>query len=179
MGGSTRSMLSKKSLWLSLAASPWLGYCLGCQSVTPQPSGPAAAAPSAVSAEVFFCETSAVECRTTTNDFTVTEVRDLFVFVAWQGVSGLHAQELRFVLPDGNLYQNKTTKFTAETGSTPIPDVQIAKLSQGEPTVVSALPVGGTFITQHFLTGTWAVEVYLDGAPVTQAPFVLRPPQQQ
>lgn len=130
-------------------------------------------------AEVFFCETSQVECRTSINDFEIDKLRDLFIFVAWREVRGEHSQELRLFLPDGNLYQKlPRVRFTTLASSVSSPDVQTARRSRGEPTVITALPVAGTLITQHSLVGTWRVQVYLDGELVNEASFILRLPRQ-
>ena len=125
-------------------------------------------------AEVFFCETPNVACRTKIDEFEIDGTRDLFIFVAWRGVRGAHAQELRLILPDGNHYQTLATHFTTEP-TAPSSEIQVAKRSRGEPTVVSALAVGGTFITQHMLSGTWGAKVYLDGKLVNESSFILRP----
>ncbi len=179
MGASTRSIRSRRFATL-LGLGVILGLTASCGNIANSPSndslpgGPGSVSPQA---EVFFCETQAVECRTTASDFDITKLRDLFVFVSWRGVTGEHTQELRLLLPDGNLYQTITARFT----TAPIalsPEVQVAKDSRGEPTVVSVLPVAGTFITQHFLVGTWTVEVILDGQSITRVSFTLRPPQQ-
>jgi hypothetical protein len=129
-------------------------------------------------AEVFFCEASSLECRTSINDFELDKIRDLFIFVAWREVRGEHSQELRFILPDGNLYQKVPARFTTTALSAPSLDIQTARRSRGEPTVISTLPVAGTLITQHSLTGTWQVQVYLDGRLITEASFILQAPRQ-
>jgi hypothetical protein len=54
--------------------------------------------------------------------------------------------------------------------------VQVPKKSQGEPTVMAVLPVAGTYITQHALTGMWEIEVILDGKSITKAKFQLHEP---
>ncbi len=152
-----------------------ISFLAGCSAGSPQPplAGPPTASPQAT---VFFCENNDVQCRTANNVFDVGKLRDLFVFVAWRGVSGLHAYQLRFFLPDANHYMTLETRFT--TDATPLaPDVQVAVRSRGEPTVVNVLPVAGTFITQHGLTGNWRVEVFLDGEFISQAQFTLQPAQ--
>ncbi len=241
MDASTRMTCSEKFSALSkLTLSLWLLGSLALAAV-PASSGPlpqggpgeggfqeeelGARSPRA---EVFFCTTSGVECRTSINEFDVDQVRDLYIFVAWRGVRGLHTQQLRLLLPDGNLYQTLETPFTtrrhrlpspeghqgqdlnfavptqtrssslqarlgrpsrgevaAELTSLPTstqriplpPEVQLARRSRGETTVMSVLPVAGTFITQRSLLGTWTVEVSLDSRPVTKANFTLRPPE--
>jgi len=129
-------------------------------------------------ATVFFCENSNVACRTGINDFKVDDLRDLYVFVAWGNLSGEHTQQLRFVLPNGDAYQTLESKFTT-LASTNSENVQVAARSRGEPTVANVLPVAGTHISQRSLTGTWTVEVLLDGKLVTRTSLILRPREQQ
>jgi hypothetical protein len=62
--------------------------------------------------EVFFCVTPDTSCRTTQEVFSLAELRDLFVFVTWPGVSGQHVQTVQFFQPDGNLYSATKTRFT-------------------------------------------------------------------
>ncbi len=118
-------------------------------SVTPPPS---AAPPSAA---VSFCDNPAPGCAAASS-FSVKSLgdlnRDLNVFVSWSNVPvGTHAQKLRFFLPDGNVYQAFEASFSVSPGA------------NGAATVVRALPVAGTFISQRLLTGNWQVEVSLDG----------------
>jgi hypothetical protein len=150
-----------------------------------------AAAPSAsadvrlpVVSEVFFCETSTTQCRSTNSTFSAGKLRDLFVFVTWPGAAGNRVQTLEFYLPDGSLYQKKETAFSARAGiararATPgavaVPDEYLTS-SQGVPTVVTSLPVAGTYITQRNLFGTWTVRVLLDGKPVASSQFTLKAP---
>lgn len=151
-----------------------LAVLLGCASISSDPGTVAASA----QAEAFFCGVSSVECRSGTADFEIDQLRDLFIFVAWRGVRGMHSQEVRLLLPDGNLYQALDTKFTTQQGLAAMDGVQVAQLSRGEPTVVSFLPVAGTFITQRLLSGTWRIQVSLDGKLVTETTFELRPARQ-
>ena len=162
---------TKKKRWAPRPAA--LGILLlvllGCQqSNMPFESPVADPRGSTVSATVFFCTTPDPQCRTSVNTFQAKGLRDLFVFVAWRGVQGQHEQALQFILPDGNVYQRVAVRFDTATTLT----------SRGEPVVVQVLPVAGTFITQHSLLGTWAVEANLDGRPVTRASFTLQPEEQ-
>src|SRR5438046_1849190 len=68
----------------------------------PRPRGP----------EIFYCETPDTSCRTTQNTFPIADLRDLFVFVVWPGVSGQHVQTVEFLLPDGSIYSAKKTRFS-------------------------------------------------------------------
>lgn len=134
--------------------------------------------PAAPQASIFFCSTQDVQCRTEINDFGLDELRDLFVFVAWTGLSGEHTQQVRFLLPNGHAYQVNETKFTT-LSSAKTEDVQVALRSRGEPTVAGVLPVAGTHITQRSLAGTWIVEVYLDGKFVARTNLVFHPREQR
>jgi hypothetical protein len=160
----------------------------------PKPRGP----------EIFFCETPDTTCRTTQEVFSLAELRDLFVFVAWPGVAGQHVQTVQFFLPDSSLYASKKTQFiiggvmasTAgpafqnEVSPTPparhlmadankihvegIPSLLMK--SRGDSSILTVLPVGGTFITQRNLSGTWSVRVFLDDRLVLQSSFTLTSP---
>ncbi len=154
--------------------------------------------------EVFFCQTADPQCRTSADTFMLEEIRDLFIFVTWPNVVGKHVQTLQFILPDGHLYQRKDTAFTirpqvpARPGppggrvprrrnrnteprphdytntSAPAPPEPFLTMSRGDPSVITVLPVAGTFITQHNLSGTWTVKVLLDDKPVLSAQFTLK-----
>jgi hypothetical protein len=141
-------------------------------------AAPAAKKPPAPEATVFFCDSADIECRLKKMEtFDVTEIRDLWVFVAWKNLpAGIHQQDLRFALRRGEHYQTLTTFFSTVALPGLPPNVQIPKKSQGEPTVFRVLPVGGTWITQHTLTGMWEVEVLLDGKSITKAKFQLHEP---
>ncbi len=158
----------KKKRWRlrSKALGILLLVLLGCErSNMPFESPVSDPRASTVSATVFFCTTSDPQCRTSVNTFQAKGLRDLFVFVAWRGIQGQHEQGLQFILPDGNVYQRVAARFDTATTLT----------SRGEPVVVQVLPVAGTFITQHSLLGTWAVEVLLDERAITRASFTLQP----
>lgn len=130
--------------------------------------------PRVPAATLFFCTTNDVQCRTSITDFDLDAVRDLFVFAAWRNLRGEHTQQLRFVLPDGNTYLVVETKFTVEASSTDT-NVQVAAKSREEKATNVALAVAGTHITQRSLSGTWTVELYLDGKLIAQSPLTFRP----
>jgi hypothetical protein len=162
----------------------------------PTPRGP----------EIFYCETPDTSCRTTQDTFSIADLRDLFVFVTWPGVSGQHVQTVQFFLPDGSLYSSQKTQFTVgghiysanvapavqnEVGPTPparhlIADANkthaegISSLlmkSRDDSAVLSVLPVAGTYITQRNLNGAWRVRVLLDDRPALESEFTLTPRQ--
>ncbi len=132
--------------------------------------------------EVFFCETSNTQCRSTNATFSVNKLRDLFVFVTWPNVSGSLVQTVEFFLPDGSLYMKRDTPFSARvaqpraravSGAAPVAD-EFLTSSRGTPTVVTPLAVRGTYITQRNLLGTWTVRVSLGGKSVLAGQFTLK-----
>src|SRR6266576_3818783 len=162
----------------------------------PRPRGP----------EIFYCETPDTSCRTTQDTFRIADLRDLFVFVVWPGVSGQHAQTVEFLLPGGSIYSLKRTRFSVGSASpvaamapafknevSPAPPAPhliadankvrpegiptLLMKSRGDSSVLTVLPVGGTYITQRNLTGTWRVRVFLDDRLVLESEFTLLPHQ--
>src|SRR6267154_5709301 len=81
---------------------------LGQRRPLPRPRGP----------EIFYCETPDTSCRTTQDTFPNADLRDLFVFVVWPGVSGQHVETVEFFLPDGSLYSSVKTRFSIGAAST-------------------------------------------------------------
>jgi hypothetical protein len=160
----------------------------------PRPRGP----------EIFYCETPDTSCRTTQDTFPIADLRDLFVFVVWPGVSGQHVQTVEFLLPGGSIYSSKKTRFSIggalpvaamapasknEVSPAPPAPHLIAEAnkvhaqgiptllmkSRGDSSVLTVLPVGGTYITQRNLSGTWRVRVLLDDRLALESEFTLVP----
>jgi hypothetical protein len=162
----------------------------------PRPRGP----------EIFYCETPDTSCRTTQDTFPIADLRDLFVFVVWPGVSGQHVQTVEFLLPDGSVYSSKKTRFSIggvspvvatapafknevsppppaphliadanKTHAEGIPTLLMK--SRGDTSILTVLPVGGTYITQRNLGGTWRVRVLLDERLALESEFTLVPHQ--
>jgi hypothetical protein len=96
-------------------------------------------------------------------EFLAEIVKELKIIVRWN-VTGSQTQRLELYTPDGSLYKQFTTEFDADAGRV-----------QGRTAVETRLPVGGTWITEYSLFGTWRVDVYLRGqrTPVTSASFAL------
>jgi len=162
----------------------------------PRPRGP----------EIFYCETPDPSCRTTQDTFPIADLRDLFVFVVWPGVGGQHVQTVEFLLPGGSIYSTKKTRFSIG-GASPVaamapafknevspappaphliadankihPEGVPALLmkSRGDSSILTVLPVGGTYITQRNLSGTWRVRVLLDDRLALESEFTLVPRQ--
>ncbi len=162
----------------------------------PRPRGP----------EIFYCETPDTSCRTTQNTFPIADLRDLFVFVVWPGVSGQHVQTVEFLLPDGSIYSAKKTRFSIGgivpvaamapafknqvSPAPPAPHLMadankihpegipaLLMKSRGDSSILTVLPVGGTYITQRNLSGTWRVRVLLDDRLALESEFTLVPRQ--
>jgi hypothetical protein len=158
----------------------------------PHPRGP----------EIFYCETPDTSCRTTQNTFPIVDVRDLYVFVVWPGVSGQHVQTVQFLLPGGSIYSTRKTRFLIGVASpvaamapafknevSPAPPAPhliadankthpegiptLLMKSRGDSSVLTVLPVGGTYITQRNLSGTWRVRVLLDDRLALESEFTL------
>lgn len=154
--------------------------------------------------EIFYCETPDTSCRTTQDAFAMADLRDLFVFVVWPGVSGQHVQTVEFLLPGGSIYSSKKTRFSIggaspvaamapafknEVSPAPRAPHLIAEAnkvhregiptllmkSRGDSSVLTVLPVGGTYITQRNLCGTWRVRVLLDDRLALESEFTLVP----
>jgi len=152
--------------------------------------------------EVFYCDTPETSCRTTRETFALADLRDLYVFVVWPGVAGEHVQTVQFLLPDGSVYFSAQTHFViggASTGagtgrsthqevSAPRPAAHLMadankvhtegipsllSDSRGDPSVVTVLPVAGTYITQRNISGTWQVRVLLDDQVAVESSFTL------
>ncbi|MFI5339005.1 MAG: hypothetical protein ACHQ7N_04110 [Candidatus Methylomirabilales bacterium] len=118
--------------------------------------------------------------------FSAKALRDLLILVEYRDLApGPHTQRLQLYLPDGALYQQFTTAVeaggAAQGRAEAHPEHARAPRAPGEQPgkeqVVTRLPVGGTWITQYSLYGTWHVEVYLDQArtPTVHRTLVLAP----
>jgi hypothetical protein len=158
----------------------------------PRPRGP----------EIFYCETPDTSCRTTQELFPLDSLRDLYVFVVWPGVTGQHVQTTEFYLPDGSIYSTKKTQFIIggiaafsamalahENEVSPLPPARhlmadanrihthgipsLLMKSRGDFSILTVLPVGGTYITQRNLSGTWRVRVLLDDRLALESAFTL------
>jgi len=102
--------------------------------------------------------------------FSGQTLRDLLIVVEYRDLpAGPHTQRLKLFLPDGALYQ----QFTTEVVSDPPARRTGHSTPRWEPVEVR-LPIGGTWITEHALYGTWRLEVSLDaGQPATTTTFIL------
>ncbi len=96
--------------------------------------------------------------------YPLTRLRDLRIVARWY-VVGPHVQRLDIVAPDGALYRQFRADFK-----------HITSREDGT-RVITVMPVGGTWITEYSLVGTWQVHLYLDNArtPVLTQSFMLTP----
>ncbi len=154
--------------------------------------------------EIFYCETPETSCRTTQESFPLGNLRDLYVFVVWPRVTGQHVQTTEFYLPDGSIYSSQKTQFilggvAAFSATGPAYQNEVSLLpparhlmadanrihtqgipsllmkSRGDSSILTVLPVGGTYITQRNLGGTWRVRVLLDDRLALESAFTLTP----
>jgi hypothetical protein len=119
-------------------------------------------------------------------------------------VTGQHVQTTEFYLPDGSIYSSKKTQFIIEgvaafSAMRPAYRNEVPLLpparhlmadanrihkqgipsllmkSRGDSSILTVLPVGGTYITQRNLGGTWRVRVLLDDRLALESAFTLTP----
>jgi hypothetical protein len=125
----------------------------GCamQSSSANGGGPPPA-PMVPAAQIVLCDDLSSSCTAATS-FSFSTLRDLNIQVQWTNVpAGNHVQQLDILLPNqGGLYQTTQTAFLI-SGSSP-----------GSITTSRMFPVGGTWISQRQMSGSWSVQVSLDG----------------
>lgn len=140
----------KKAL---LTGSAFL-LCFTSISCALQSSSADGGSPVSATAVISLCDDAVSGCPPVTS-FSLSTIRDLVIKVDWFGVSpGNHAQELKVLLPQGGALEASQTGF-------------LVNLAGGsEFSSVRKIPLAGTWVTQRQETGTWSVQVSLDGAPI-------------
>ena len=133
--------------------------------------------------EVLYSDSADTACLPGNRQFTLEDVRGLYVCVVWLGPAGTYAQQVTFESPDGHVYQTITSAFAtaqgASTGGTlrfgerDYPVQAAGWGADGRVLVTAMLPVAGTFITQYNLAGPWTVRVALNGQVVGKDTFEL------
>ena len=133
--------------------------------------------------EVLYSDSADTACLPGNRQFTLEDVRGLYVCVVWSGLAGTYAQQVTFQSPDGHVYQTITSAFAtaqgASTGGTlrfgerDYPVQAAGWGANGRVLVTAMLPVAGTFITQYNLAGPWTVRVALNGQVVGKDTFEL------
>jgi hypothetical protein len=108
-------------------------------------------------------------------EFSVSQVRELHVLSVRSQLLGEHHELRRFYAPSGALYYQKLLAFSTELDA-PAPftaAVSVPHSKQILPVIVdehAEIAIGdpfqlaGTWISDRGMTGTWTLEVYLDGA---------------
>jgi hypothetical protein len=149
----------------------WLLIVSGCAAVQQSNSGNSGTGGGGpvtgpASASVSFCNAAQVNCQSQSASFSLTtsNIPDVNIFVDWANVtSGTHSQEMRLLMPNGNLFQRLQNTFV------------VARNGNGSARVNRIVPIAGSFISQRRITGGWKVKVSLDGKAVTTGDLRLDP----
>jgi hypothetical protein len=147
----------------------WLLAAAGCGTIQTGNSGmPGGGGPvvNPATAMVSFCNAAQTNCQSQSANFSMTtsNIPDLNITVDWANVTpGTHSQEIRLLMPNGNLFQRVQNAFA------------VAPSGNGTASVKRNIPVAGSFISQRQITGGWKVEVSLDGKVTTTGDLVLNP----
>jgi hypothetical protein len=121
--------------------------------------------PAVAVATVSVCDSANTNCQTTAATYSLSTARDLSVAVNWANVpAGNHSQEIRLLMPNGNVYQRFENSFLVPASDT-----------AGTASVSHFIPVSGTFIAQRQITGGWKLEVSLDGKVTTVSDLQFNP----
>lgn len=94
------------------------------------------------------------------HSFRLDQLGVLTIVVEWKNVTSPETQRLEVWTPTGNLYQS----FTQEIA---------------ESRTQTILPVSGSWIDKHSMTGEWCVQVYVESHPdpITRESFTLHLPR--
>ena len=117
-------------------------------------------------AAVSFCNAAQTGCQSQSANFSMTtsNIPDLNIKVDWASVlPGTHSQEIRLMMPNGDLFQRLQDTF------------MVAANGSGTATVNRNIPIAGSFISQRQITGGWKVQVSLDGKDKTTGDLELNP----
>ncbi|MBI5527751.1 MAG: hypothetical protein HY897_15580 [Deltaproteobacteria bacterium] len=104
------------------------------------------------------------------SSFPIASTVDVYIAVDYTNLTGSHAQSVRVFAPDGSLYQkfDKSICIGSSCTSGAAPET-IGSVSQ----YWESLPVAGTYITQYSLSGSWRVDLYVDGVKKQSGTFLL------
>src|SRR5205814_125479 len=67
--------------------------------------------------EVLYSDSADTACLPGNRQFTLEDVRGLYVCVVWLGPAGTYAQQVTFESPDGHVYQTITSAFATAQGA--------------------------------------------------------------
>lgn len=139
-----------------LLCFPSMSCAVGSTSADGGPPAPA-------TATITFCDDAVTGCPTEST-FSLATIRDLVVKVDWFGVTaGNHSQAVRVLLPDGGTFELSQTGFLID---------QSADSSFSS---VRSIPLAGSWVTQRHVSGTWSVEVSLDGQMISTQSVEMTP----
>ena len=149
----------------------WLLVVSGCGAIQQPgnsglPGGGGAPADAPGTAAVSFCNAAQTNCQSQSANFSMTtsNIPDLNIKVDWASVlPGAHSQEIRLVMPNGDLFQRLQDTFMVTTNG------------NGTATVNRNIPIAGSFISQRQITGGWKVQVSLDGKDKATGDLQLNP----
>jgi hypothetical protein len=148
---------------------------------------PTQAAPAA--ARVVFSRSPCSETGVQLDaEFSVSDVRELFVCTFWSGLAGEHTELRKFHAPGGEIYYQKLIAFsTSAAGPVPftravdVPHEEMVRPlevdADGELVVGDYIALAGAWIGDHGMIGPWQLEAFLDGekVPSVSASFELVP----
>jgi len=117
-------------------------------------------------AAVSFCNAAQTNCQSQSATFSMatSNIPDLNIKVDWASVlPGTHSQEIRLMMPNGNLFERVQDTF------------MVGSNGNGTASVNRNIQIAGSFISQRQITGGWKVEVSLDGKVKTTGDLQLNP----
>jgi hypothetical protein len=91
----------------------------------------------------------------------VSAVREVHVDLSVSGVRGQGTLDVEFIAPGFMPYEKRTLVVRAQPSE--------------RRSLRFTLPVAGTTVASSQLAGTWEARFFLEGAPLTVAPFTLEP----
>lgn len=124
----------------------------------------------------------------TQNSFSIASTRDLYVYSIWSALEGEHFELRQFYDPSGELYYQELIAFSTDIDA-PSPFLQpvsfphataihpVMPNERGNVVVRDQLSLADASTSDRPLTGTWRVQVSLDGAktPALAQSFALVP----
>lgn len=153
-----------KGVLLALAAGCAL-FAWGCagNSVSTDGGNGGGASPQ-VAAALSVCDPTGANCQTTSPGLSASTASAITFAVDWTNVPvGTHTQEIRMVLPNGDFYQRFDGSFL------------ISSSSNGQANLSRLVAIAGTPINERLLTGTWNVQVLLDGQVINSQNLQVNP----
>lgn len=85
--------------------------------------------------------------------FRINDVQEIIVETEWVYLMSDRTERVKLITPDGHVYQEWEHPLTPA----------LARRGRMQASGTTRIPVAGTWIARHALTGTWRIEVWLDG----------------